>query len=82
MNRFDVSRACSTDEILKAVRALLTAGADPNFSGGVHDRPLHIAAGKAHPTIVNVLLDAGADRMSPLPEMTHDSVLCFSCVGG
>ncbi len=44
-----------------AVRALLDAGHDPNSSGGVHDRPLHIAASKPQLGIVTLLLEAGAD---------------------
>jgi ankyrin repeat protein len=47
----------------QVARELLTAGADPNFCGGVHDSPLHIAAGKANPAILKALLEAGADRM-------------------
>jgi ankyrin repeat protein len=39
----------------------LKLGSDPNFSGGVNDRPLHIAAGKLHLGIVKLLLEAGAD---------------------
>uniref|UniRef100_A0AC34FGJ0 Protein kinase domain-containing protein n=1 Tax=Panagrolaimus sp. ES5 TaxID=591445 RepID=A0AC34FGJ0_9BILA len=50
-----------------AVRALLASGADPNCSGGVHDRPLHIAASKTQFSIVNILLEAGGD-----PSLTDD----------
>lgn len=46
------------------MRALLASGADPNCSGGVHDRPLHIAASKTQFSIVNILLEAGGDRES------------------
>ncbi|KAI1722703.1 protein tyrosine kinase domain-containing protein [Ditylenchus destructor] len=43
----------------QAVRELVAAGADPNISGGVNDRALHIAAAKPHPTILAILLDDG-----------------------
>jgi ankyrin repeat protein len=41
------------------VKILLKLGSDPNYTGGVNDRPLHIAAGKPHLGIVKLLLEAG-----------------------
>lgn len=44
------------------MRLLLKLGADPNSSGGVRDRPLHLASSKGNINIVSALLEADADR--------------------
>lgn len=49
------------------MKTLLKLGCDPNFTGGVNDRPLHFAAGRPHLNVVKLLLEAGAD-----PTLTDD----------
>lgn len=59
---------------------MLKLGADPNYTGAVNDRPLHIAAGRPHLGIVKMLLDAGADSL-----MTDDegnSAIHFAASSG
>lgn len=55
-------------------------GADPNFCGGVNDRPLHIAAGRPHLGIVKLLLEFGAD--ATMTDDEGNSALHFAACSG
>ena len=67
----------------QVARLLLKFGADPNVSGEVGDRPLHLAAAKGFPGLVQLLMGEGCktdgeswaqSRFSPLNRNT-----CFEC---
>lgn len=54
--------ACTRFQDPLAVQTLLEAGADPNHEDTVGCRPLHFASEVCMPKIVELLINAGAER--------------------
>jgi ankyrin repeat protein len=75
--------ACTRFDDSAAVQTLLEAGADPNHEDTVGCRPLHFASEVCAPKIVELLINAGAERnvqnLVGLPSRTFPSLSRGQC---